>query len=615
MHNELPSGLNQAQLAAATAPRTPLLIVAGAGTGKTLTLTHRVAHLIREGAEPRHICTLTFTNKAAKEMQERITRHLAGTPAAHAFASYPPFMGTFHSFGARVLRSEAPRLGRTRTFTIFDDQDSFSLIKKAAALIRGSKDRGVAYEIASRISALKNRTTTPEELRASIKSDADLVLAVFDAYETALVANNAFDFDDLIVKVIDLWESHPDVLSAYRTRYRHILVDEYQDINAAQHRLVHLLGTDAQSRAGSVSVVGDDHQIIYSWRGSDIDLFLGFESEWPGARTVFLEENYRSTQHIISAASGLIAHNVHQKPKNLHTANDPGEAVLVVECADEEGEAEWIARSFAERMNTDPHDSCAVLYRTNAQSRAIEQALIAFQLPYRVFGGLKFYERREVKDAIAALRYAANPQDSVSQERLQKTFTKRRLPGILAALDHGDTRPPVEILTAFLTASNYDEYLDREFPNPQERRENIESLRAFASQFSSLHELLEQIALVQAHDELQPLATTDRRTPITLTTIHLAKGLEFNHVCVAGVNESLLPHARSLTTPRDIEEERRLLYVAMTRARKTLALSFFDIPSRFLSEIPDEHALITSLVSSRTSLASLDDEERYISWD
>lgn len=597
--------LNIQQQIAAQAPSKPLLIVAGAGTGKTLTLTSRIAYLISQGIDPRRIIALTFTNKAAKEMGDRL-KTLITLPD-----SKMPFLGTFHSFGARLLRSEGRFLGRGPNYVIYDDQDSSSLIKKILKELKvKSKDYGPAFFI-RHITAIKNSSLNPKELATSLNHKDQLAFDVYERYEKALRENNAFDFDDLIEKLIRVFQNHPERLKKYRALYTHILVDEYQDLNPTQYELIRLLaGTEA-----NVSVVGDDQQMIYGWRFAHIDTFLNFEKDWPEAQVVLLEENYRSTSNIIRAASAVIAKNEKQKAKELWTKNPSGSFIKILEAGHEENEAEWIAEQIEillEEKSGSP-GMIGILYRTNAQSRPIEQSLLSRNIPYFIFGGLKFYERREIKDIVAGLRYAANPKDSVSVERLQKTFTKSVCQNIIAELDRIRNASPSEIIETFLSAADYFKYLEKNFVNALERKENIAELVRFSKGFSELSALLEQISLVQQTDVPEHEKQKGNAAPVHLMTIHLAKGLEFDHVFLAGTSEGLLPHARSLSGPDEVEEERRLMYVAMTRARKELAISFYDLPSRFLFEVPTELTEFESLVSEATALD--DNEERYITLD
>jgi DNA helicase-2/ATP-dependent DNA helicase PcrA len=584
--------LNPAQNAAVHAPGIPLLIVAGAGTGKTKTLTSRIIHLIETGTPPERICSITFTNKAAKEMARRVGRE-------------GPFLGTFHSLGAKILRKECRLVGRDPNFAIFDDHDSFDLVKKAVKAVlppkkedeedgvlakKNKKDAPVYF--AKKISELKNLGKLLPEARPSVDKEAQ-VRHVFEKYEAALGRNNAFDFDDLIEKTVAILKTHPEVLKKYQRMYDAILVDEYQDINPKQYELVTLLAGEHRN----LSVVGDDEQTIYSWRYADIKTFLNFDKEWKGASIHFLEENYRSTGVIIRAAAAVAKHNRFRTPKNLWTQNPDGDPIALFEAWGENEEAEWIAQQIYSLRARDKNADIGILYRTNAQSRAVEQALIRNNIPYRIFGGLKFYERREIKDAVSALRYISNAKDEPARERLEKNLTKRRFtefknkvaelqnPAKLSAIAAG-TMAPLTALKLFLETFGYFDYLESSFANADEREENIAELIAFATDFKSLDELLERLSLLQAADEIGKKPIDGRE--VNLMTIHLAKGLEFDSVFIAGVAEGLLPHGRSLDDENAVEEERRLMYVAMTRARKKLHLSFYGIPSRFINEIPED---------------------------
>lgn len=601
--------LNSAQETAAFAAKGPLLIVAGAGTGKTKTLTNRIIHLIEEGTSPERICAITFTNKAAKEMARRVGRT-------------GPFLGTFHSLGAKILRKECRAFGRDPNFAIFDSHDSFDLVKKAVKEIippkkkdddifpatksQKAKQETPAY-FSEKISEIKNlgpeamegkdRTLTAEPGRK------ERVLRIYEKYEELLRRNNAFDFDDLIGKPVVLFETNPDVLAKYQQMFEAVLVDEYQDINPKQYELVSFLAGAHRN----LSVVGDDEQTIYSWRYADIKTFLNFDKDWKGAKVHFLEQNYRSTGRIIRAAATVVANNRLRTPKTLWTENADGEAIALFEAWGENDEAEWIADKIKKLRAEDADAEAGILYRTNAQSRAIEQALIRYNIPYRIFGGLKFYERKEVKDAVAALRYIANRRDEVAKERLEKALTKRRFAEFAGALSanaaaaSATALTPLEALKIFLDSFHYFDYLEANFMNADEREENITELIAFASEFTDLQELLERLSLLEAVDEIgnknkgsgakdgvSGEAGNTKKNEVNLMTIHLAKGLEFDNVFIAGAAEGFLPHGRSIENEASLEEERRLMYVAMTRARKRLFISFFGIPSRFISEIPED---------------------------
>jgi len=625
--------LNDAQKSAVTAGLEPLLIVAGAGTGKTKTLTERIRHLMETGVPPEKIYAMTFTNKAAKEMASRVLGKGAGRRPGG-----DPFMGTFHSLGARMLREDATLLGRTAGFVIFDDHDTMQLLRKVLKGNETAKEakRGAAF-FRTTTTLIKNGAFADTEDDYT-RAELEMVHDVYDKYEAGLRENNAFDFDDLIAKPVELFHDHPEVLAKHHARIGYLFVDEYQDVNAVQNDLVKaLVGNHAH-----LSVVGDDQQTIYSWRGSNVETFLQFEHDWPNARVILLEENYRSTKTVIEASNAVIANNLRQKPKRLFTNNPQGEPITVFEAYNEDSEAMWIAEQITKVFTVPKGDSddvekngtsVGVLYRTNAQSRAIEQALIMHGIPYVMFGGVQFYERREIKDIVAGLRIAVNPQDSISAERLKKAFRKAPYLEVMAAMRgagvaeaSGQAPPgkepenkgktPQELIKLFLVSAHYIEYLEKEFPNAPERMENINELMRFSLEFTEVAPFLEQVSLMQSTDRgtgrSRRTMPADGRT-VALMTMHMAKGLEFDNVFVAGAQEGILPHQRSLVTHAEVEEERRLFYVAMTRARKELSISFSDIPSRFLFEIPEDYQRFTSQRSETDQL--VDDEERYITLD
>ncbi|MDO8504294.1 MAG: UvrD-helicase domain-containing protein [Candidatus Liptonbacteria bacterium] len=612
--------LNPEQKRAAEAPFAPLLIVAGAGTGKTRTLTQRLLFLIESGIVPETILALTFTNKAAKEMMERLEESLLGIKDK-------PYVGTFHSLGARILRAEAKHLGRTPDFVIFDDHDSFDLVKKLIKEFGFSIKDQKPSEFARYISQIKNGSET-KNIPGGVSGET--MKAFYSRYEEALARHNAFDFDDLLQKLVFLWKENPEILKKYKNKFLHILVDEYQDLNDVQYEFIRLLSADS----GKISVVGDAAQTIYTWRGSNINIFLNFEKDWGGAQVVLLGENYRSSSNIIGAASGVLLGEQTLSPNlkyKLWTKNPAGVKVKLLEAANEVEEAEWIADQITNRVARSTNyenkagETSSVLYRTNAQSRPIEQALLKRGIAYRVFGGMRFYERREIKDILAGLRYALNNKDEISKERLLKTIRKTRFNRFVENLKEGGPRSPLELIKLFLRSTDYLAYLDQSLTEPEERKENIAELIHFAGSFTELPPLLEQIALLQTADNLNKrkdagadstgsFDKAQNKSPqVILSTIHLAKGLEFDNVFVAGVKEGLLPHGRSFYDEEALEEERRLLYVAMTRARKELTLSFYEIPSRFLSSLPEENISYENLGGE--GRVDLDAEERYISID
>lgn len=590
--------LNIQQKKAVEAAQNPLLIVAGAGTGKTKTLTSRLSFLINSGVPPEKIVAITFTNKAAKEMEHRIS---ANNPNLNP----KPFIGTFHSFGARLLREEAGLFGRNRGFFIFDTADSFSLVKKILKELGGKDTKpSLLSDFISSYKSTLDKTEPPQGL------DEDLAYAALEEYENRLRAHNAFDFDDLLEKPVAIFKNNPEVLEKYQKRFDHVLVDEYQDVNDMQYELIRFLA----GARGAVSAVGDAAQTIYTWRGSNIKIFLNFEKDWPNASIIPLEENYRSSANIISAASAVLAGNNYLKgrfEKKLFTKNPTGDKVTLAEFTGEQEEASWIAKKISGLVRAG--ESAAILYRTNAQSRAIEQELIRGGLEYRIFGGLRFYERKEIKDILAGLRFRANKNDEVSRERLEKNILKRRVKTYEEYIREGEMpNSPKELIADFMRVTGYLEVLDKSEGNLEDRKENIAELVRFAGEFSDLASFLEQVALLQTTDNFGN--KKNDASQIILSTIHLAKGLEFDNVFIAGVKEGLIPHGRTYYNEEEIEEERRLLYVAMTRAKKKLFISFFGIPSRFLGALPAEVIQLESTNKNRGFL-SIDDEERYIEYD
>jgi DNA helicase-2/ATP-dependent DNA helicase PcrA len=657
--------LNEKQLEAVEHSDGPLLIAAGAGSGKTKTLVSRLIHLLKSGISPENIIAITFTNKAANEMRRRVyDSHVLPQPASfcqrktrlssphcrseniqradHANAaaevsdkSYESqtlknklFVGTFHSFGAKILKNEAEYFERTKYFTIFDDDDSLNIIKKIIKEKNLPKDRFNPITIQEKISKIKSELKSTDEDDGA-EHDAK-VSVIYKEYEDVLKKSNAFDFDDLITKTVQVLKNEPKVLEKYRNQYRYILIDEYQDINTAQYQLIKLLAEKHQN----IFAIGDDAQSIYRFRGSDFRNFLNFEHDWLNAKIIKLEQNYRSTSTIISASSELIKNNKQQKPKELWTKNDQGEQIkiFVYENADEEA---WgICEKILELIKSGTQiGEIGVLYRTNAQSRALEQVLIQNKIPYEIYGGLKFYDRKEIKDVIAGIRYAYNPKDTASAERLEKSFGKiksktisARLPELVKELTL------VQIISYFLENTDYSNYLVKNFKNPSERLENIKELINFASQYDDPYKFLEEVALMSASDgrpklsknainphtkrESAPSAPIENNSRygvgVKLMTIHAAKGLEFENIFLVGCNEGLLPHEQSFFKAEDIEEERRLMYVAMTRAKKRLFISFYNLPSRFLSELPGDLIDFVKVSSYGEKRSDWDDEMIYI---
>ncbi|MDW7646297.1 MAG: UvrD-helicase domain-containing protein [Desulfuromonadales bacterium] len=625
---DLLAGLNAPQRQAVEQTEGPLLILAGAGSGKTRTLIHRIAYLLHEKkVAPWEILAVTFTNKAAAEMKERLERLLGQEEL--------PWVATFHATCVRILRREIGALGFTTNFTIYDDQDQLRLLKDILKELHIPEKVAKERAAATFIDQCKNRGLFPAELEGQDSRDETLI-RVYELYQRKMKQANALDFGDLILYTIALFEKHPEVLDRYRRRFRYILVDEFQDTNQVQYRLVKLLA----SGYGNLCVVGDDDQSIYAWRGAEISNILGFDRDFPGTQVIRLEQNYRSTTTVLEAAGHVVARNAGRKGKTLWTENPEGEKITLEALADDLEEARYVAGEIARlKKSGRPLRDVAVFYRTNVQSRVLEEALRSQGLPYVMFGGLKFYSRMEIKDVLAYLRVLVNPADSVSARRIINVPTRGIgaatverigqyeeeaggfLPACRAALDHGAIRgaaakrvgefvalmddyrarlehmPYPALTAALIDDSGYGPMLrDERTEEARGRLENLEQLLAGMEEHygseGTLQEYLEQVSLITDLDSYDP--SLDR---VTLMTLHAAKGLEFPVVFMTGMEEGLFPHARMGADDGDVEEERRLCYVGMTRAMEKLYLtqarrrrvygSFqFNPPSRFLEEIP-----------------------------
>ncbi len=624
--------LNPEQRLAAETLEGPVLILAGAGSGKTRALTCRVANLIDHGVPPYAILALTFTNKAAREMKDRITA-LVGEQAEDAWIS------TFHSTCARILRRDIEKLGYSRSFVIYDEDDQGAVIKELLKRQNIDEKFLPMREIRAKLSDMKNKLMNPDEWFQKSERDrrCQMLHDVFSAYEARLKELNALDFDDLLVKTLELLADHPPVLDSYRRRFRYVMVDEYQDTNYAQYMLVKLL-TD-QSR--NLCVVGDDDQSIYGWRGADIRNILDFEKDYPDAKVVKLEQNYRSTANILDAANQVIAHNNGRKEKALWTEAAAGETIKLFTAGDEREEAAWVADRIRHlHRQGEGYGTVAVLYRGNAQSRVIEEMLMRASIPYKVFGGQKFYERREVRDIIAYLRVIVNPSDDVSLRRIinvpkrsigdstvQELVQHARdnempLYSALTDIPESLSSRPRKCVSDFaqlmtmLTAMKevmplgefvrtlidktglMEQYQREDTEESRARVENIQELEGAVEEFAkraenaTLEEYLENVSLVTDMDR-----EGDERGYATLMTLHSAKGLEFPNVFITGLEEGVFPSSRSVMDENRLEEERRLCYVGITRAQKRLYLSRasqrmlfnqvnHNAPSRFLEEIP-----------------------------
>jgi len=629
-------GLNEPQREACTHGEGPMLIVAGPGSGKTRVITHRIAWLVTErGVHPGEILAITFTNKAAREMRERVERTLPGVK--HVWIS------TFHAMCARILRRDIELLGGwTRRFSIYDTSDRNQLIKRILRDLNYDRNQFRPAVVGGWISDLKNRTA--RELEGEGFS-GERLKRVMDRYEGEMRANNALDFDDLLLKVLELFELHPGVRDGYARRFRHVLVDEYQDTNRVQYQLTRHLA----SHHGNLTVCGDPDQSIYSWRGADIRNILDFEGDFGARRVVKLEQNYRSKGTILKAASAVIGHNLARKAKELWTDAGDGEPIALLECADENEEGRTIALQIRGLLARGVSGAeIAVFYRASFLQRALETGLRLAEVPYQVVGGLEFYARREIRDLIAHLRLIVNPGDAVAFERvvnvpqrgvggksLEKlaAWAAERGTTLLAASGSEEARAAIggrakkglaqfhafiehlsvfsergaaEALGALVDGLDVGAWLAAmdEGQGIEDREENVEELLAHAAEYDRLHPegklagFLEDVALVSDVDGMQ-----DEAQKVALMTLHAAKGLEFGHVFIAGVEDEILPHARALFEARGesdgLEEERRLFYVGMTRAKERLYLSCASVrlhygetrwsrPSRFLDEIPRE---------------------------
>ncbi|MCU7723335.1 DNA helicase PcrA [Actinoplanes sp. KI2] len=654
--DSLLTGLNGPQRDAVTHAGSPLLIVAGAGSGKTRVLTHRIAYLLAaRDVHPGQIIAITFTNKAAGEMKERVA-DLVGPRARLMWVS------TFHSACVRILRAEHDHAGLKSTFSIYDADDSRRLMQLVIRELDLDPKRYTARGLAAQVSNLKNELVEPDDFKANVKGPNERALAeAYEMYQRRLREAHALDFDDIIMATVHLFQSHPHVAEAYRRRFRHVLVDEYQDTNHAQYMLVkELVGEKGgEVPPAELCVVGDADQSIYAFRGATIRNILEFERDYSDARTILLEQNYRSTQTILSAANAVIERNPSRKPKRLWSDQGAGEQIVGYVADTEHAEADWVAREIDrlhDRAEVRPGD-VAVFYRTNAQSRVFEEVFIRVGLPYKVVGGVRFYERKEVRDALAYLRAVVNDDDTVSIRRVLNTPKRgigeraeacvealssrdrisfgqalrhaKDAPGIAARsanaiadfvqlLDDlrelSTTAPPEEVLEAVLQRSGLlgelEESLD---PQDQGRVENLQELVSVAREYTerveaqaeegeeqaaTLAGFLEQVALVADADQL-PDDDPENQGVVTLMTLHTAKGLEFPVVFLTGLEDGVFPHMRALGDNTELEEERRLAYVGITRARQRLYLSRavtrgawgqpqYNPPSRFTDELPPE---------------------------
>lgn len=605
------AGLNEAQRDAVETLEGPVLILAGAGSGKTKTLTHRIANLIANGVQPYEILALTFTNKAAREMRER----LAGLLEMENTFSFMPWMGTFHAICVKILRIEADSVGLSKNFVIYDTDDRLTLIKRAMKELHINDKNVKPKACEAAISKAKNDGEDPDEmLEKAFYPNQKQIAEVYERYEDLRQKADAVDFDDLLVYVAKLFRTRTDIRAKWQRKFAHILIDEYQDTNHIQYQIVKLLVNDKMN----ICCVGDDWQSIYSWRGADFTNILNFEHDFPGAKVIKLEQNYRSTQNILDAAQKVITRNTQRSDKVLFTEAGKGAPVEIHGTRDEQDEARYVAGII--KKSARPLSDFAVLYRTNAQSQAFEKAFMEYRIPYKLVGGVRFYDRKEIKDIVAYLHLIVNPQDIVALERVINVPTRgigavsmqRILAGeinllttktmhayekfnnVLEDLRKKNTAGvgPAEIIEELLQKINYRGFInDGDKMKAEERNENLTALIGEAGAYSTLDEFLADAALMSSADE------NAGDHAVTLMTLHAAKGLEFPIVFLVGMEEGLLPHTRSMDESlEDVEEERRLAYVGMTRAMQELFLTYaqsrfayggrsYNFPSRFLNDL------------------------------
>jgi DNA helicase-2/ATP-dependent DNA helicase PcrA len=583
MQDTLLNDLNRDQQAAVKQTEGPVLIFAGAGSGKTRVLTYRAAYLIREKhISPHNILMLTFTNKAANEMKQRLTKLIP-----RSFSGVGPFAGTFHSLCVKILRVDGKHIGVPDDFVIYDEQDQLDatrdIMKRLDMLSKNVNPGAVLHTISEAKNELISAIEYPQYARGYFQ---ETVATIYIEYQKVLAQNHALDFDDLLAKTVQLFTKQKDILSKYQEKYRYILIDEYQDTNRAQYVISKLLS----ARYRNISVVGDASQSIYRWRGADFRNIINFKDDFRDVAEFHLEQNYRSTQTILSAAFGVISKNTTHPILKLWTEKDGGAPITLYEARNEHDEATFLVQTILQANR--PFADFAVLYRTNAQSRVLEEAFLHAGIPYVLVGGTRFYERREIKDVLAYLRLIANPKDMVSYRRVEKLGIRRLEKFLNIKIVPLTT---LEILDHILDVTRYLELYNANIEEEAYRLENIKELRSVATEFPRLTEFLETVAIME-----EPKAH-EATTGVTLMTMHAAKGLEFPIVFMIGMEEGLFPHSRSLMDKEEIEEERRLCYVGITRAKEKLFLTFANrrlffgtrtqnMISRFIADVP-QHVL------------------------
>lgn len=618
--------LNDKQKEAVLADDGPVLILAGAGSGKTSVLTTKIAYLIEEkGANPKNILAITFTNKAAREMKERIIK-MVGSKA------YDMQISTFHSFGLRIIKENYEKLGYEKNFTIIDSDDSLTLIKKIMKELNIDTTRCNPKFIKNNISSCKNEMMSPSRYKSLAVDDvSEITYKVYEKYQEALKRNNSLDFDDLLTMPVMLFNKCKDVLDSYQELFKYVFIDEYQDTNEAQYILSKMIS----AKYKNICVVGDEAQSIYSWRGANYKNILNFEKDYKDAKVILLEQNYRSTKMILNAANSVIKNNINKKDKNLWTLNEEGEKIKYIKANDEKDEASYVTKEIKELKNKGVNlDDIAVLYRTNAQSRTIEEGFLNSNIPYRIVGAFAFYSRKEIKDLLAYLKLIYNTKDDISLLRIinypkrgigSKTVDNLSVESVLNGtsifdtiksgkelefkkqieemIDLSNNLSLTETIDMVLNKSGIKKELESEHTLEADiRLENLNEFKSISKTFeeesgiASLEEFLNEVSLVSDVNEQK----NDDTSKVTLMTIHAVKGLEFDYVFVIGMEENIFPHVNSSFEEEGLEEERRLCYVAITRAKKKLYLlnalrrtlfgkTSVNMPSRFISEIDDEY--------------------------
>lgn len=656
---DLLKGLNEKQQEVVLRVEGPVLVLAGAGSGKTKALTHRIAYLIGEKkVDPANIISITFTNKAAKEMSERVQKLLVELGAEKNM----PTMGTFHSICARILREQASRLGYSSSFVIYDEEDSLKIIKNAIKKLNFSAEKNSPKGIKGYISNAKNELISEDDFTANLGGHkGEMVAEIYKIYQKELEKNDAMDFDDLLFNVVKIFQKFPEVLKSYQERWRYLLVDEYQDTNQAQYMFAKLLAMESKN----ICVVGDDWQSIYSWRGANFQNILNFETDWPQAKVIKLEQNYRCTKSILAAAQKVIERNADRSEKALWTENASGSPIAVYEARSESEEGSFLCREILRLSGSgEKLKDMAVFYRTNAQSRALEEQFLRFRIPYKIVGGVRFYERKEIKDVLAWLRVASGASDFVAFERSLlsppsgigavsigkiKEFCSENNLKISELYSNFDAIKAViplrtiNLLSEYLTKigkikskaehslkdaieltikmSGIREHLDDGNFENADRLENLKELLSVAEEYEnlkgklSLADFLEEVALIADIDNYQ-----EAEEAVTLMTLHNSKGLEYQTVFIVGLEENIFPHSRSQFDPSEMEEERRLFYVGLTRAMKNLYLVYStqrlyfgaiqsNLPSRFLAEIPENLVAFMNCSSASLEGAQVPEEQ------